>query len=88
MHINFTGEVRSRDISLSKALRPEDGHYLTYDYFADKFLGSTDKGIYLDVEKIRYKSARNKKSNLHSAAAQHLNISYAGRRRDKRCDMA
>ena len=47
--INLTDKKRVRDVSFRETLRLEDGKYLVYDYFEDKFLGICDEGILLEA---------------------------------------
>ncbi len=47
--INLTDSKRCRDISFSDTLRLDNGKYLIYDFFDDKFLGIYDEGFMLEV---------------------------------------
>lgn len=48
--INLTGDVLRRDVDISESLRLDDGKYICYDFFEDKYLGIIENNIYLEAE--------------------------------------
>lgn len=48
--MNLTDENITRDVSFREALRLEDGKYLVYDYFRDKFLGIVSDRFEMELE--------------------------------------